>query len=91
MKNKEDIKQIYYYLWSLGILETKGRQNKTTRRDSIIEAIRSGRGLDGFNRGLFSDEEFIILRGMITEFDRDIKLNKILDSVILETKNIRQS
>ena len=87
MKNKEDIKEIYYYLWSLGILETKGRQSKTTRRDSIIEAVRTGQRLEV----LFSDEEFIILSGMITEFDRDIKLNKILDSVILETKNIRQS
>lgn len=87
MKNKEDIKEIYYYLWSLGVLETKGRQSKTTRRDSIIEAVRDGHRLEV----LFSDEEFIILSGMITRFDRDVKLNKILDSVILETKNIRQS
>ena len=89
MKNKEDaflqylvqsyIKEIYNYLGAAG--------DNDSRRDSIIEAVRGGDRLEI----LFSDEEFIILSGMITEFDRDIKLNKILDSVILETKNIRQS
>ena len=67
MKNKEDIKEIYNYLGAGG--------DNDSRRDSIIEAVRGGDRLEI----LFSDEEFIILSGMITRMDRNIKLNKILE------------
>lgn len=67
-----DKEEIYNYLWTLGILEAKSTRSR--RRDSIIEEVRGGKRL----QFLFSDEEWIILRGMITRMDRNIKLNNLL-------------
>ena len=75
--------EIYNYLWSLGILEAKqtGWVNWSSsfrggpRRDEIIDSVRGGLRLEG----LFSDEEWIILRGMSISMDRNIKLNNLLE------------
>ena len=61
--------EIYNYLWSLGF------EQKNYFFAKIIEAVRGGDRLDI----LFSDEEWIILRGMITRMDRNIKLNNLLE------------
>jgi hypothetical protein len=69
--------EIYNYLWSLGILEAKQTGwvgPGGPRRDEIIDSVRGGLRLEG----LFSDEEWIILRGMIISMDRNIKLNNLL-------------
>ena len=78
--------EIYNYLWSLGILEAKQTAGWVgpirrlwpsggPRRDEIIDSVRGGLRLEG----LFSDEEWIILRGMIISMDRNIKLNNLLE------------
>jgi len=80
--------EIYEYLWSLGILEKRRDNavgvlplkvdyygNYSTRRDAIIDSIRGGDRL----KALFSDEEWTLLRGMITRMDREVKLSNLLE------------
>jgi len=87
--------EIYEYLWSLGILEAEKNtcivgiktptrevtvndpltSNGWTRRDAIIDSVRGG----GRLQGLFSDEEWTLLRGMITRMDREVKLSNLLE------------